>query len=432
MEQIVMKNLNKNNLVTQANNLVEAKYGLTKNEQLIICAMASFISPKDKDFLTYRTSISDFINILGVDKKSAFREIENVVRRLLSRVIKIETPDGWKMYQWVSLAEVNKKEDTLLLRFHDELKPYLLELKKRFTSFKLEEVILLKSVYSIKIYQLLTEYHNRKKFTFEYKLEDFREMMLGEKSKKYSDFKNFRVRILESAQKELNKKSGLSFTFKSVKIGRTIGKIEFQIVETNNNRKEKTKPPIETDFKLSVAIEEPKIIEKFERLGIKKPSVFPFLERDGEEALERTLEIFERDKKLGKIRTSEQGYIIALLNLGAGILTEAEKREEEARLQRLKEEQRRKQEEEKDKEILLLQKAFMKRKKEEYLANLSEEGIKNLFEEVKENYKNSRFTYNRIKDIKSPAIQNDINNIIRSLPNFKEEEENYIQNNLKL
>ena len=168
MENIILKSLSKNNLVTQANNLIEARYSLSKNEQLILCAMISFISPDDKDFLVYKTSISEFINILGVDRKSALREIENVIRRLLSRVIKIETPDGWKMCQWVSLAEINKKEDTLLLRFHDELKPYLLDLKKRFTSFKFQEVVLLKSVYSIKIYQLLVEHHNRNTPIFTY------------------------------------------------------------------------------------------------------------------------------------------------------------------------------------------------------------------------------------------------------------------------
>jgi len=427
-----MKNLNKNNLVTQANNLVEAKYGLTKNEQLIICAMASFISPEDKDFLTYKTSISEFINILGVDKKSALREMENVIRRLLSRIIKIETPNGWKMYQWVSLAEVNKEEDTLLLRFHDELKPYLLELKKRFTSFKLQEVVLLKSVYAIKIYQLLAEYHNRKKITFEYSLENFREMMLGDKSKKYSDFKNFRVRVLESAQKELNEKSSLSFTFKSIRIGRKIGKIEFQIVETNNNKEEKIKTPVEIKLKSPVDIEKPEIIEKFERLGIKKVSILPFLKRDGEEALKRTLEIFERDKKLGKIRATEQGYIIGLLNLSAGVLTEAERKEEEDKKQRQKEKLTEEQAKKEEEKILLLQKAFMKQKKEEYLANLSEEGLKSLFEEVRENYKNTPFIYNRIKDIKTHSIQNDINNILRSLPNFGEEEATYIEENLKI
>jgi len=427
MENIILKSLSKNNLVTQANNLIEARYSLSKNEQLILCAMISFISPDDKDFLVYKTSISEFINILGVDRKSALREIENVIRRLLSRVIKIETPDGWKMCQWVSLAEINKKEDTLLLRFHDELKPYLLDLKKRFTSFKFQEVVLLKSVYSIKIYQLLVEHHNRNIPIFTYKLEDFREMMLGEKSKKYPVYKDFRVKTLEMAQKELNKKSSLTFTFKSVRIGRKIGKIEFQIVEINNNKKVlKTLEKNEEQNQENI----PEIITKFEALGIKKISVLPFLERDGEEALKRTLDIFERDKKLGKIRTNEQGYIIALLNLEAGVLTEVEKKEQDKKAQRLEKEQKMKQEEEKNDEIVLLQKAFMKQKKEEYLANLSEESVLNLFEEVKANYKNMPFIYKRIKDISHSAIQNDINNIIRSLPNFKEEEAIYIKENL--
>jgi len=427
MREIILKDLDGNNIVTQSNSLVEARYSLTKNEQLILCAMISFINPKDKDFLTYKTSISGFADLLGVEKKYIFREVEGIVKRLLSRVIKVETSNGWEMYQWVSYAKADRKNNELLLRFHDELKPYLLELKKRFTSFKLQEVIFFKSVYSIRIYQLLADHNNKKISNFTYKLEDFREMMLGEKSKKYPVYKDFRVKTLEMAQKELDKKSSLTFTFKSVRIGRRIGRIEFQIVETNNNKKVlKTLEKNEEQNQENI----PEIITKFEALGIKKVSVLPFLERDGEEALKRTLEIFERDKKLGKIRATEQGYIIGLLNFGAGVLTEAEKKEQDRKAQVLEKERKMKQEEEKNDEIVLLQKAFMKQKKEEYLANLSEESRLSLFEEVRANYKNTPFIYKRIKDISHSAIQNDINNIIRSLPNFKEEEAIYIKENL--
>jgi len=423
-----VKELDSNNLVTQSNNLVEARYFLTKNEQLILYAMISFINPNDDDFITYRTSISGFAQLLGLDKRTIAKDIDDITNRLMSRFVKIETKVGWEKYTWVKTIKVNKEDDEIMLRFNDDLKPYLLDLRKRFTSFRLKKIAFLKSIYAIRIYQLLVEYNNIDKQVFSYSLEDFREMMLGEKSKKYTAFKDFRLRVLESAQKELNKESDLSFTFKALRKGRKIGKIEFQIVKTNNNIK--VLKNLKEDKKQDQE-SVPEIITKFERLGIKSNAILPFLKRDGEEALERTLQIFERDKKLGKIRSSEQGYIIGLLNLSAGVLTDAEKKEEEDKKQRQKEKLTEEQAKKEEEKILLLQKAFMKQKKEEYLENLSEEGIKNLFEEVRDNYKNSRFTYNRIKDIKSPAIQNDINNIIRSLPNFMEEEAIYIEENLR-
>ena len=106
-----MKNLNERHLVTQANNLIEARYSITKNEQLILCAMMSFINPNDKDFLTYKTSISQFTQILGVDNKSGTREIQTIIKRSLSRVLEIQTDKGWKMFQWVSYAEANIEEN---------------------------------------------------------------------------------------------------------------------------------------------------------------------------------------------------------------------------------------------------------------------------------------------------------------------------------
>jgi len=422
-----LREIDSNNLVTQSNNLVEARYFLTKNEQLILYAMISFINPNDKDFITYKTSISGFARLLGLHKRTISKDIDDITSRLMTRFVKIETKDGWEKYTWVKTIKVNKEDDEIILRFNDDLKPYLLDLRKRFTSFKIKKIAFLKSIYAIRIYQLLVEYNNKKIPNFTYELEDFREMVLGEKSKKYSAFKDFRVRVLEGAQKELDIESDLTFSFKAVRVGRKIRKIEFQIIETTN------------DIKIIEDLEEvqdrekvdtPKVITQFEKLGIKKHVVIPYLERDGEEVLERTLQIFERDKKLGKIRDSEQGYLVALLSIGAGVLTEAEKREEEEKQrnqeQRINKERLEKEEEKKHS----LQKDFIKQKKKEYLNTLSEEEKENLFEKVKQHYKNNSFIYKMIRDISSPAIQDDINKIIRSLPNFKEEEEEYIKENL--
>lgn len=419
-----MKDLdvNEDNFITQSNNLIEARYALTKNEQLILCAMISFINPDDEDFLTYKTSISDFIGILGVDKKSGKREIKNVVRKLLSRVLEIESSDGkWKMFQWVSYAEASPEEDYLLLRFHDKLRPYLLNLKRQFTSFRLREVVPLKSIYAIRMYQIVKEYDSKNKSSFLYMLEDFRKLMLGSENKKYSAFKDFRIRVIESAKKELDEKSNLSFEFSLIKMGRKIGKIEFFIKRLDENTFLELREFPNLDMK---------IIEEFESLGIKREFIQPYLDRDGEEALERTLQIFEKDKKSGKIRDSEQGYILSLLKAKAGVLTKAELKKQKQKEQKQQQLFEKKQKEQLESKRLSLSKTFLKQKKEIYLASLSEQEIDILFQEIRALYVGNLAILSKVKSIKSPIIQDKVNKVIKAQKGYVDEEAAYINANL--
>ena len=302
-----MKSLDGKHLVTQSNNLIEARYSITKNEQLILCAMMSFINPNDTDFLTYKTSISQFVNLLNVDNKSATREIRGVIKRLLSRVLEIETPHGWEMFQWVSFAKVDMEKDELLLRFHDKLKPYLLELKGRFTKLKLQEVVKLKSVYSIRMYQILIDFHGRKQSSFIYTLEDFRQIILGRDSKKYPSFKYFRMKVLNISQKELNQKSNLSFTFKTIRIGRKIGKIEFQIVELNNSQMSLPINPV-NDLKESPEYQELTL------LGIQPAQAITWLEKHGKKYIQEKLIFVKHEHANGRIKSSVSGFLTSAIN----------------------------------------------------------------------------------------------------------------------
>jgi len=424
-----------NQIVTQSNRLIEARYSLTLYEQRLVLMMISMVEPHDEDFKDYIINVSDFNEIVGIKHKGSYNKIKGILRGLRAKELLIN--QGGKDYLitgWISDAEYKDNEGVVLLSFSKKLKPYLLALKDNFTKQKLNTLINFKGTYTIRLYALLKQYERIGVREFE--LANLRNI-LDLKETQYKAYGDFKKRIITPALKEFEKKdsegfykSDLSFRLEEKKRGRRIHSLKFIIIKQDITKKEKTEVSTEIELKPLIVIEESKIIEKFERLGIKKVSVLPFLERDGEEALKRTLEIFERDKKLGKIRATEQGYIMGLLNFGAGVLTEAEKKEQDRKAQILEKERKMKREEEKNDEIVLLQKAFMKQKKEEYLANLSEESVLNLFEEVKANYKNTPFIYKRIKDISHSAIQNDINNIIRSLPNFKEEEAIYIKENL--
>ncbi len=325
-----MQKLNRNNLVAQGNKMIQGRYSLTLNEKLLLQAMVSLINPKDQEFKDFCVTLDELCSILNVDRKSATREFKKTSNKLLKRIIEIEKPNGgWEGFQWVSYASV--EEGSVRLRFHDKLKPYLLDLKKSggFTQYRLWNVSGFRSNYSIRIYQLLKENYGKKIYTFEFATNDFRKMMLGRDSSKYIQFKRFKVNVINIAQKELSEKdkatglykSDLGFDFETKRIGRKIAYLIFTI------KTQQTKP-IEipqTEQKHTTNSNKPQIILDYEAFGVMRKMVQPYLDQRGEQALVKTLNKFHDDKQNGKITKSEQGYLAYLLRVNAGQETTQDK-----------------------------------------------------------------------------------------------------------
>ena len=408
-----MKDLDGRNLVTQSNNLVEARYTLSKNEQLILCAMISFINPEDKEFLTYKTSISQFSELLAIDKKSSMREIDIIVSRLLSRVITLETPNGWEKFQWVSYAKVDKKEDFLLLRFHDHLKPYLLDLKQRFTSFRLGEVVDLKSIYSIRIYQLLRDYHGRNKSDFTYELSDFRAIVLGNGSKKYiNSFKNFRVNILEKSRKELDEKSNLSFSFETIRVGRKIGRIKFLITKKIRIKKEPLALPHQTGKN------QPQEIQKMLAIGIATKKAISLLEQYGKETIIKALKFTNEEE-----RGNPAGFFIRILENDWKNPAQQKKEEQKAKAEAKRMQEKRKKEREEATEKLASQ--YVEIALERELSDLTKEEKQKKIEALKDEYP---YVANHIKSLYEGA---GAGFILKEIPDHEKNKKIFIHSELK-
>jgi len=125
-----------------------------------------------------------------------------------------------------------RKEGILILSLDKGLKPYMLELKEMYTSYKLSNVLSLKSKYSIRIYEILKS--NLFKKCIKIELEELKKMVGAKASylKVYADFKN---KVLLQAQKELNANTDINFEFEEIKTGRKVTSLKFYI-NTNKTK----------------------------------------------------------------------------------------------------------------------------------------------------------------------------------------------------
>ncbi|KAA3606619.1 MAG: replication initiation protein [Calditrichaeota bacterium] len=218
----------KNNKITKSNSFIEARYKLSLAEQRLVLSVISQIEPDDEDFNTYSINVSDFVELAGVRNKNAYSQMKKITDSLQTKLIIINKGDSELRATWFSTAEYFKGKGYVEVEISPKLKPYLLKLKERFTTYKLRTVMQLKSIYSIRIYELLKQYEKIGKRVFV--VEELKEKLGVEK--KYSLYGDFKKKILQVAEKELAEKTDIYFTFKEVKEGRKVTFIDFTILPT--------------------------------------------------------------------------------------------------------------------------------------------------------------------------------------------------------
>lgn len=216
-------------VVTQSNELIEARHSkpLTAREQKIILTMVSGIQPNDEDFKEYRISLKNFNEMLGLKGSTKYVEIKTVVKNLLEKTIEIPKKNGgWLFSHWVSSAEYIDGEGIIELTFSPKLKPYMLQLKNQFTTYQLGNILALRSTYAIRLYELMKKWQHLGKW--EYPVEELRgKLGVGEDT--YPRYANFKARVLSKAIEEVNEKTDIQISFKEIKKGRSVERIEFTI-----------------------------------------------------------------------------------------------------------------------------------------------------------------------------------------------------------
>lgn len=236
--EIDYKNLDKA-IIRQHNDLIEAKYLVPSlQEQRIILMLLSQIKPEDEDFKGYRITVSDFAKMIGTSSKSIYEDMERITRSLRSREIGIRKGKNFFYTGWLSSVEYKHGSGYVELCFDPKLKPYLLQLKAHFTQYRLENVLHFKSVYAIRLYEILKKdafkgkviLRNRKKcFHVEYKYIFLREIF-GIPEKEYAKFADFKRKIIIPAISQISEKTDLNiYDVIYGKTGRAVTRITLEV-----------------------------------------------------------------------------------------------------------------------------------------------------------------------------------------------------------
>lgn len=215
-------------IVTRHNSLIEASYKLTLNEQRLLYLCVSQLDPRKpiSKENCFTVTAKEFSEQFGVSEKLVYKEIEEASKALAERWVRTHDGKYREQFRWVFGVRYHDNEGKVTLGFSPWVIPYLTNIfNGQFTSLKLSQISELKSVYSIRLLEFLTQFKSTGRFIIE--LDRFKDR-LGLKDE-YKRFYDLKKRVIDVAVKELREKSNLVVNWKAIKgsRGKAIKQLEF-------------------------------------------------------------------------------------------------------------------------------------------------------------------------------------------------------------
>lgn len=221
---------------TKSNHLVDASFFKKMNslEMRIFNLAVSRLNPKrpiaqERRFEFTVKEFMDYNSGLSVKNNDIYKNIKSAVRNLSTIWVEIDPLPGYSKTE-ISLITSRSYEDgegRFMIEFHEDAMPYLAEIKNNYTSILLETFGTLKSEYSLKFYEIFSRWAFKGKIQI--KLDDLRELLNVEDM--YQRYNNFNLRVLTPALKEINAKTNLTVSVKTIRTGRIITELEFSIFD---------------------------------------------------------------------------------------------------------------------------------------------------------------------------------------------------------
>lgn len=236
---------NKNLIVYKANQVVEASYRLSLNEQRVVLACIGQVQSKEALLVTdqFELSAKDFANFFSVSDDRAYHALVEVAESLFNRYVVIDNPfpDRPKVKRlktrWISSIYYLNDDGKITLTFAKDMLPYLSELKGSFTKYELEHIGKMTCIYAVRLYELLMQWKTTGKREIEidwlkkqFEIED-----------KYAAMKDFKMYVIDPAVKDINTHSNYQVAWTQRKTGRRVTHLTFTFAEKQLVKPKKAK-----------------------------------------------------------------------------------------------------------------------------------------------------------------------------------------------
>ena len=224
-------------LIVTSNELIHAKYHFSLWQKRVFMYFVSQIGKDVSEFGLQKVYIADLVRFFESEQNGTVADIiENVPRQLYETSIQVPSRDaeGNERFGEVRLVtKYTKPQDKnpgnayIELKFNEDLRPHLLDLKKQFSKYELRYIVHLQSAHAIRIYEILKSHQFQKTIDLDV---DYLKVIL-EVSEKYKLYGDFKRKIIDKAQGDLAQFCDIGFSYRELKAGKKVVTLRFTIFE---------------------------------------------------------------------------------------------------------------------------------------------------------------------------------------------------------
>ncbi|KOY84533.1 hypothetical protein AD998_20275 [bacterium 336/3] len=288
---MMLSRINDKQEIRQSNVLTEARFEMSATELDILFYLLSILK-KDSETKKYQIPILELQNI--TQKEYQYTQLREATEKMGSRMYEYNLDNGDYLQIWLFSSCLYKKGLGIIeIELSEKIKPFLFDLRERFTSFRLYAALNMSSKYAKRIYTMLSQWKDKGVWKISIEEMKIRLKILDPKGKEpelYKQIVELKHRVLDPAISQINKYTELNVSYKLLKRGRKFQDIEFDIDVQND------KAVVDIDFNHNS--EEQRCLKSLEEIGVVRKDIVSIIIKD--ESLRKKTFKWVYEWKLGK------------------------------------------------------------------------------------------------------------------------------------
>lgn len=256
----------RNDVVAQHNELIQAVAKMDKVPlKLFEIIVGTYDSRSGKS--SVKVPKEKIYQFIGGNVKNRSRNLKEALESLLhNSVFSFSRVNENNKVEHLVISPLNAArwiddEPDIIVKFDQELLPYISMLRDNFTQYRLSDVAKLNSKHAITLYKLLAMSFNQYEYYQKHsgnlrnhkQLEDYQNPIFSvaelkritqTEDKYVGHFGNFAKKVLDEPLKEINDNTDFTVTYDRIKTGRKITQVQFHIAKNNVTKVDNDQPQI--------------------------------------------------------------------------------------------------------------------------------------------------------------------------------------------
>jgi hypothetical protein len=180
--------------------------------------LAQVRAKDDTAFGTYSITATELWRQFRVKRYPSPREIAALIRGVAGFTTIVETPRHLVSVRWCERAVYDKGEKILVFQLSEQLRPFLLDLKKNFTGLRTRDLLRMRRVYSHQLYAIVTRFEGLYRRTHQISLDELCDALLMPADHAFRrNWKHLWQKVLWPTRADVFANTGLIFDMRPVR-----------------------------------------------------------------------------------------------------------------------------------------------------------------------------------------------------------------------